>query len=81
LLPHFPSVTANAEQLARIVHGNAVNLPLFSEAGHVKVFGSETELVAVAVRLYGTLYQPKVVFRTTARKVGRDAGNVFNPPD
>jgi tRNA pseudouridine55 synthase len=54
-------VTAPEEALARLLHGNAVNLPEFSQAPMVKVFRGQDELVAVARRVAGTLFQPKVV--------------------
>jgi len=61
LLPAFPSVTAPPETLPRLLNGNPVNLPEFSSASLVKVFRSQTELIAVAQRVAGTLFQPKVV--------------------
>jgi tRNA pseudouridine55 synthase len=61
LLPQFPAVTAPAEVLPRLLHGNPVNLPEFSKAGRVKVFRGQNELVAICQRIAGTLFQPKVV--------------------
>jgi len=61
LLPAFPSVTAPPEALPRLLNGNPVNLPEFSSASLVKVFRNQTELIAVAQRVAGTLFQPKVV--------------------
>lgn len=61
LLPEFPSVTAPEDALTRIRHGNAVNLPEVSRSQYVKVFQGQTELVAIARRIAGTLFQPKVV--------------------
>jgi tRNA pseudouridine55 synthase len=60
LLPQMPAVSANDETLARIRHGNAANLPEFTQAKLVKVFAGQ-ELVAIASRVAGTLFQPKVV--------------------
>jgi tRNA pseudouridine55 synthase len=64
LLPAFPSVTAPPETLPRLLNGNPVNLPEFSLARLVKVFRSQTELIAIAQRVAGTLFQPKVVLGT-----------------
>jgi tRNA pseudouridine55 synthase len=61
VLPEFPAVTAPEEIVARIRHGSAVNLPEFSKAGTVRVFAGQRELLAVAKRVAGTLFQPKVV--------------------
>jgi tRNA pseudouridine55 synthase len=61
VLPEFPAVTAPAESVARIKHGSAVNLPEFSKAGTVRVFAGQRELLAIAKRVAGTLFQPKVV--------------------
>ena len=46
---------------ARVRHGNAVNLPEFSQAPLVKVFAGGGELAAIAGRVAGTLFQPRVV--------------------
>lgn len=61
LLPAFPSVSATPEALTRVRHGNAVNLPDVSRSKYVKVFDGQTQLVAIAMRIAGTLFQPKVV--------------------
>jgi len=61
ILPHFPSVTAPEESLARIRNGMAVNLPEMSRAPLVKVFAGQAELVCIAKRVAGTLFHPKVV--------------------
>ncbi len=62
LLPEFPSVTATEETAAMIRNGRAVNLPELSRARQVKVFRGQSELIAIASRIAGTLFQPKVVF-------------------
>ncbi len=62
LLPEFPSVTATEETAAMIRNGRAVNLPELSRARQVKVFRGQSELIAIATRIAGTLFQPKVVF-------------------
>jgi tRNA pseudouridine55 synthase len=61
VLPEFPAVVASAESASRIRHGGAVNLPEFSKAGTVRVFAGQRELLAIAKRVAGTLFQPKVV--------------------
>jgi tRNA pseudouridine55 synthase len=61
LLPELPSVTADAATLGRLRNGMQINLPEFSPAPCVKVFASQAELAAIAVRIAGTLFQPEVV--------------------
>lgn len=61
VLPEFPAVVASPESAARIRHGGAVNLPEFSKAAMVRVFAGQRELLAIARRVAGTLFQPKVV--------------------
>lgn len=63
ILPQMPCVTAAEDVVCRIRNGQPVNLPEMSRAPLVKVFASQTELVAIASRIAGTLFQPKVVFR------------------
>ena len=63
ILPEFPAVTATPESAARIRHGGAVNLPEFSKAPIVRVFAGQRELLAIARRVAGTLFQPKVVLQ------------------
>jgi tRNA pseudouridine55 synthase len=62
-LPELPSVTVNEETAGLIANGRAVNLPEFSSARQVKVFLGQQELIAVASRVAGSLFQPKVVLR------------------
>ncbi|HLW85680.1 MAG TPA: tRNA pseudouridine(55) synthase TruB [Candidatus Sulfotelmatobacter sp.] len=61
LLPQFPSVTADEANAARIRAGRPVNLPEFSRARQVKIFSSQKDLVAIATRVAGTLFHPKIV--------------------
>jgi tRNA pseudouridine55 synthase len=61
ILPHMPSVSATEESAGMICHGRAVNLPEMSSAPLVKVFRGQQELIAVASRIAGTLFQPKIV--------------------
>lgn len=66
LLPQFPAVTASEEAAAQIRHGRAVNLPEFSGARMVKVFCGQRDLIAIAARVAGTLFQPKIVLAQEA---------------
>ncbi len=61
VLPEIPCVTATDEDLAKIRHGRAVNLPEMSRSKWVKVFAGQSELVCLASRVAGTLFHPKVV--------------------
>ena len=78
LLPQFPSVTANDDQIALIRHGRAVNLPEMSQSPYVKVFSSQTELIAIAARVAGTLFHPKIVLLGAVVE-GRTEKEVPNP--
>lgn len=64
VLPEFPAVTAPTEAVARLRNGGAVNLPEFSKALTVRVFASQRELLAIARRVAGTLFQPKIVLKS-----------------
>ena len=61
LLPSLPSVTATDEIAGRIRHGQAVNLPDTSRSSQVKVFQGQRDLIAIATRVAGTLFHPKIV--------------------
>jgi tRNA pseudouridine55 synthase len=61
LLPELPSVTADEVTAGWLRNGMAVNLPEFSPAPLVKVFASQRDLVGIAKRIAGTLFQPTVV--------------------
>lgn len=61
LLPSLPSVTATDEIAGRIRHGQAVNLPDTSRAREVKVFHGQRDLIAIATRVAGTLFHPRIV--------------------
>lgn len=52
---------ADAQALQRIRHGGAANLAHFGNAPLVRVFAGQRELVAIARRVAGTLFHPKVV--------------------
>lgn len=62
VLRHMPNIAAAPEQLTRVRQGNAVNLHDFSGSEWVKVFDGD-ELVAIARRVAGSLFQPKVVLK------------------
>ncbi len=64
LLPQLPSITADEPTAARIRSGRTVNLPDVSRARQVKVFQGQSDLIAIATRIAGTLFHPKIVFPT-----------------
>ena len=61
LLPAFPSVTADEMATAHIRSGRPVNLPELSRTRQVKVFSGQRDLIAIATRVAGTLFHPKIV--------------------
>jgi len=61
LLPDFPSVAADEATAARIRAGRTVNLPELSRARLVKVFVGQANLIAIASRVAGSLFHPKIV--------------------
>jgi tRNA pseudouridine55 synthase len=61
LLPEMPNVTGDAMALGRLRNGAQANLPELSTAPLVKVFAGQRELVGIAKRIAGTLFQPVVV--------------------
>jgi tRNA pseudouridine55 synthase len=61
LLPQFPSVTADEPTVARIRSGRSVNLPDISRSRQIKVFSGQREFIAIATRIAGTLFHPKLV--------------------
>lgn len=61
ILPQFPNVNATEEMAARIRSGRTVNLPELSRARQVKVFCGQRELIAIATRVAGTLFHPRIV--------------------
>ncbi len=61
LLPEMPSVTGDEQALGRLRNGAQANLPEFSQAPLVKVFAGQRELVGIAKRVAGTLFQPVIV--------------------
>ncbi|WP_263359765.1 tRNA pseudouridine(55) synthase TruB [Acidicapsa ligni] len=61
LLAEMPCVSVDGIALGRLRNGAQVNLAEFSDAGMVKVFEGQRELVAIGKRVAGTLFQPIVV--------------------
>lgn len=61
LLPEMPAVTGDDHVLGQLRNGAQANLPEFSAAPMVKVFAGPRELVGIARRVAGTLFQPVVV--------------------
>jgi tRNA pseudouridine55 synthase len=61
ILPDMPAVTADPTALGRFRNGGQANLSEFSSAALVKVFEGQRNLVAIAQRLAGTLFQPVTV--------------------
>ncbi len=61
LLPEMPAVTGDEVALGRLRNGAQANLAEFSHAPLVKVFAGQRELVGIAKRVAGTLFQPVVV--------------------
>jgi len=61
LLPEMPAVTGDGQALGRLRNGAQANLPEFSAAPLVKVFAGPRELVGIARRVAGTLFQPVLV--------------------
>lgn len=62
LLPEMPAVSADTQALGKLRNGAQANLPEFSRAPLVKVFFGQRELVGIAKRVAGTLFQPVTVF-------------------
>jgi tRNA pseudouridine55 synthase len=61
LLPALPAITADEMATAHIRSGRTVNLPELSRARQIKVFSGQRELIAIATRVAGTLFHPKIV--------------------
>jgi tRNA pseudouridine55 synthase len=60
LLPEMPSVTGDDVALGRLRNGAQANLPEYSGAPLIKVFAGQRDLVGIAKRIAGTLFQPVV---------------------
>lgn len=63
LLPEMPAVTADSVVLGRLRNGAQANLPELSQASLVKVFANQRELVGIAKRIAGSLFQPVIVMQ------------------
>ncbi len=61
ILSEMPAVTADPQALGRLRNGQHANLPEFSQAPLVKVFAGQRELIGIAKRVAGTLFQPVTV--------------------
>jgi tRNA pseudouridine55 synthase len=73
LLPRFPAVTADEATAVRIRSGRPVNLPELSRARQIKVFTSQRDLIAIATRIAGNLFHPKIVFPAESCGAAADA--------
>jgi tRNA pseudouridine55 synthase len=62
LLPEMPAVTGDTAALGRMRNGAQAHLPEFSRAPLVKVFANQREMVGIAKRVAGTLFQPVAIF-------------------
>ena len=60
-LTEMPAVTGDEFALGRLRNGAQANLPELSTASLVRVFAGQRELVGIAKRVAGTLFQPVVV--------------------
>ncbi len=78
ILPALPSVMANDESVVRIRSGRNVNLLELSRAKQVKVFEGQRELIAIATRVAGTLFHPKIVLAGEPSARGAKPGNLHN---
>ena len=67
LLPQLPCVTADELAAAHIRNGRPVNLPDHSRSRQVKVFANQRDLIAIATRVAGTLFHPKIVLTPGTR--------------
>lgn len=61
LLPDLPATTADQQTAGRMRNGALCNLSDFSGAPYVKVFANRHDLIGIAQRVAGTLFQPVVV--------------------
>ncbi len=61
LLLEMPAVTGDEYVIGRLRNGAQANLPEFSRAPMVRFFAGQRELIGIAKRVAGTLFQPVVV--------------------
>ncbi len=71
LLPELPAVMADEANAARIRSGRTVNLPELSRARQVKVFCGQKDLIAIATRVAGTLFHPKIVLAASEENMAQ----------
>lgn len=71
LLPQMPCVATDDANAARIRTGRPVNLPELSRARQVKVFFGQSELIAIATRVAGTLFHAKLVLSAERTSIAR----------
>ena len=74
LLPELPCVTTDELTAARIRSGRTVNLPDLSRARQIKVFCGQTDLLAIATRVAGTLFHPAIVFSVSGHNEEKGRG-------
>lgn len=60
VLQELPAVTADESAQGKLRNGMAVNLPEFSQAPLVRIFGQGHQLLGIGKRVAGTLIQPFV---------------------
>lgn len=60
VLSELPAVVADEASQARLRHGMTVNLPEFSDAPLLRIFGGPRDLLGIGKRIAGTLVQPHV---------------------
>lgn len=60
VLPEIPAVLADEASQARLRNGMTVNLPEYSQAPLVRIFGGGQVLLGIGRRVAGTLIQPHV---------------------
>ena len=61
LLTNLPAVTADERVVGQLRNGAQANLSDFSMAPQVRVFAGQRDLVCIAKRVAGTLFQPQTV--------------------
>ena len=61
ILTYLPAVTADERVVGQLRNGAQANLSDFSTAPQVRVFAGQSELVCIAKRIAGTLFQPQTV--------------------
>lgn len=64
LLPHLPSITITPGMAREVQQGRTLHLCESAPARWVKLFIGPGELIAIAERTAGVLYQPRVVLTT-----------------